>query len=149
MLPPPPNDLVDGVRGVSADHRSKTVTWGNGVETVLPYLPVKSKKIPGQHLAADTPNVLEDDADDVAGLAKSPVATPDSPVPCIQFFTYQQRCSSTFMADLRAALSKGKFVVLPGFQEDEKMPFSMQAIKDCLGLASGLKVAAHGLLNPI
>lgn len=48
------------------------------------------------------------------------------------------------LARIRTKLSEGFFVVLPGFAKDQKMEFTLEAIKDVFGLEGEKMVEVHG-----
>ena len=130
---PSPPDLLSGVHGHYIDGRAPTIVWGNQVRTILPFLDDGSGG-----------NFLENDVESVTELAKSPLTTFDSQLPCVRFFTRDDIRATTFVKDLREVLANGTVVVLPKFQPDVAMAFSMDDIYHHLGLAPGLELSVHG-----
>ena len=131
--PPSPTNLVKGIHSHYIDGRAPTITWPNDVLTVLPFL---DDSLGG--------NLLENDVDSVIQLLKSSMITFVSQVPYAQFFTKDNINSTTFLNDLRLVLAHGKIVILPKFQPDVTMLFSMEDIQLHLGLAPGLECSVHG-----
>ena len=132
-MPLSPTDLLKGVHGHYIDGHAPTITWPNNVHTVLPFL--------DNGLGS---NLLENDVDSVIQLLKSSMITFASQVPYMQFFTKDNINSTTFLNDICLVLAHGKIVILPKFQPDVTMSFSMEDIQLHLGLAPGLEFSVHG-----
>ena len=132
-MPPSPTDLLKGIHGHYIDGHAPTITWPNNVHTVLPFLDDGSGG-----------NLLENDVNSVIQLSKSYMITSMSQVPYAQFFTKDNINSTTFLYDIRLALTHGKIIILPRFQPDVTMSFSMEDIQLHLGLAPGLEFSVHG-----
>ena len=135
-LAPPICDFIEKIHGHYIDGRASTIGWANDtIFTVLPFLDDGSGG-----------NLLENDVKAVTQLSKAPMITfaSKSQFPFARFFTKDDISTATFIKDIREVLSNGKVVILPKFQPDVSMSFSVEDIQHHLGLASELGLIVHG-----
>ena len=133
---PPTRDFLEKIHGHYIDGRAPTIGWANdSIVTVLPFLDDGSGG-----------NLLEDDVKIVTQLSKAPMITfaSKSQFPFTHFFTKDDVSAATFMKDIREVLANGKVAILPKFQPDVAMSFSVEDIQHHLGLASELGLTVHG-----
>ena len=135
-LAPPICDFIEKIHGHYIDGCASTVVWANNtIFTVLPFLDDGSGG-----------NLLENDVKAVTQLSKAPMITfaSKSQFPFARFFTKDDINTATFIKDIREVLANGKVVILPKFQPDVSMSFSVEDIQHHLGLASELGLIVHG-----
>ena len=135
-LAPPICDFIEKILGHYIDGRASTIGWANDtIFTVLPFLDDGSGG-----------NLLENDVKAVTQLSKAPMITfaSKSQFPFARFFTKDDINTATFIKDIREVLANGKVVILPKFQPDVSMSFSVEDIQHHLGLASELGLIVHG-----
>ena len=132
-MPPSPTNLLKGIHSHYIDGCAPTITWPNNVLTILPFLDNSSGG-----------NLLENDVDNIIQLSKLSMITFASQVPYMQFFTKDNINSTTLLNDLCLALAHGKTIILPKFQPNIPMLFSMEDIQLHLGLAPSLELSVHG-----
>ena len=135
-LAPPICDFIEKILGHYIDGRASTIGWANDtIFTVLPFLDDGSGG-----------NLLENDVKAVTQLSKAPMITfaSKSQFPFARFFTKDDINTATFIKDIQEVLANGKVVILPKFQPDVSMSFSVEDIQHHLGLASELGLIVHG-----
>ena len=133
---PPMRDFLQKIHGHYIDGRAPTISWeNNSIVTVLPFL---DDGLGG--------NPLEDDVKVVTWLSMAPMITfaSKSQFPFTHFFSKDNVSATTFMKDIWEVLANGKVAILPKFQPDIAMSFSVEDIQHHLGLASELGLTVHG-----
>ena len=128
-------DFLEKIHGHYIDGHAPTISWANdSIVTVLPFLDGGSGS-----------NLLEDDLKVVTQLSKAPMITftSKSHFPFTHFFTEDNVSATTFMKDIQEVLANGKVTILPMFQPDVAMSFSVEDIQHHLGLASELGLTVH------
>jgi hypothetical protein len=145
-LPPAPatptfreryKDLVTGVLGVQVSANAEMVSWTSGQRTVLPYLENGSR--------ARTKNVLQQDRDYVADLARAPEALPFSD---LVVFLSKDTEEEALLQAAREALSRNKTVVVRGYVDTKGFELTEEELWKRYSIFVDRPVEPQGMLYP-